>query len=243
MALIGVAALSANAYRFGFLARRLSLNLSLGLGLIGICGQNQADSRLNNLENLPVLAAEFTSGCEGQPALSWRFWREAQRITIETPVLKRGEVWQRDGAVILHRQFYHLEQRAIEFHPDDLNLLQANWSWGKLALLVDQKLLDQLTASPIDSHAGYPSQTFTGLVNGQDWRVVIRSDWQLPIEISQQQADCQFQTKLLQLYPLAQAPWQPIATEAYPLLDFADLGDKESDPFVAKLLGELGHHQ
>lgn len=225
--------------RFG-LSQRLMRNVWLGW-LIIISGQIQADSQLKKPVNLPVLAAEFASGCEGQPALVWRFWREAERISIETPALKRGELWQRDGTVILHRQFFHHEQRAIEFHPDDLSLLQTNWSWSKLALLVDQKLLDQLTASLIDTDAGYPRQTYTGTVNGLDWRVVIRTDWQLPIEISQQHDACQFQTKLLQVYPLSQAPWQPTATDAYPLLDFADLGDKESDPFVAKLLTESGH--
>ncbi len=203
---------------------------------------------------LPNVAAEFTTTREGEahphehdehesPAkkVTWRFWRDSQQISIETPQLGMGELWQRDGQTMIHRKLYHDDQRAIEFQNDDLRILDSTPSWQKLALLIDPKLLEQLTASAIDQSDGYPVRDYAGTVAGTQWHIILRMDIGLPVLIERQQGDFSEHTELLLAYELGNAPWQPTSTNGYDIIDYADLGDKESDPFVIKVQSQMGH--
>jgi len=207
--------------------------------------------------SLPNVAAEFITTREGEEhaheqneheshvdKVIWRFWRDSQQITIETPQLAMGELWQRDGHSITHRKLYHSDQRAIEFQDDDLRMLETTPSWQKLALLLDHKLLEQLTASAIEWSDGYPIREYAGKAAETEWHIVMRMDLGLPLLIERQHEGFSERTELLHVYTLNAAPWQPTSTAAYDVIDFADLGDKESDPFVIKVQSQMGHdHQ
>jgi hypothetical protein len=205
--------------------------------------------------NLPRVAAEFTTTREGEAheqeheehkphadKVTWRFWRDSQQITIERPQLGMGELWQRDGHSIIHRKLYHADQRAIEFQDDDLKMLDTMPSWQKLALLLDQKLLGQLTEDDLEWSDGYPTREYQGKIAETEWYIVMRMDLALPILIERQQEGFLERTELLHAYTLNTAPWQPTASNVYDVIDFADLGDKEYDPFVIKVQAQLGHH-
>ncbi len=204
--------------------------------------------------NLPNIAAEFTTSRQGQEheqdhdaheshadQVSWRFWRNSQQITIERPQLGMGELWQRDGHSIIHRKLYHADQHAIEFQDDDLKMLEAAPSWQKLALLLDQKLLAQLSAGDLEWTDGYPTREYQGKVADTEWHIVMRMDLGVPKLIERQRNGFAERTQLLQAYALSAAPWQPTPTTDYDVIDFADLGDKEYDPFVIKAQAQMGH--
>lgn len=204
--------------------------------------------------NLPSIAAEFTTtreGEAGQPEyeehepdaekVTWRFWRDSQQINIERPQLGVGELWQREGHSIIHRQLYHADQRALEFQDDDLKMLATTPSWQKLALLMDPNVLTQLTAGDIEWSDGYPTREYQGKLADTDWHIVIRLDIALPLLIERQQQAFLERTELLHAYPLNAAPWQPTPSQGYDAIDFADLGDKEYDPFVIKVQAQMGH--
>lgn len=204
--------------------------------------------------NLPNVAAEFTTTREGEEheqeheehkphadKVTWRFWRDSQQITIERPQLGMGELWQRDGQSTIHRKLYHADQRAIEFQDDDLKMLETTPSWQKLALLLDQKLLAQLTAGDLEWSDGYPIREYQGKVAETEWNIVMRMDIGLPMLIERQHGDFSERTELLNAYALSLAPWRPTPTNGYDVIDFADLGDKEYDPFVIKVQAQMGH--
>jgi hypothetical protein len=44
----------------------------------------------------------------------------------------------------------------------------------------------------------------------------------------------------VEAHPLAVTPWQPTPSEGYGVLDFADLGDNERDPFVVRVQAHMG---
>lgn len=236
------------------LAKLIPLVLFLSLAA---CGQapvrNVSTVDLSSAE-LPAVAAEFVTTREGEedehaadnePAMTsihWRLWRNSTRIVTERPQLGVGELWQKDGQTIIHRKLYHADRRAIEFQQDDLRMLQAAPTWQKLSLLVDQALLTQLRASEIEwSDDGYPTQDYQGTVDDTSWHVVMRMDLGLPMLIERQQGEFSERTELRQMFPLAATPWQPTATDGYEIIDYADLGDKESDPFVIKVQAQMGH--
>jgi len=201
--------------------------------------------------SLPNVAAEFTTTRDGEEHeheheshadnVTWRFWRDSQKITIERPQLGMGELWQRDGQSVIHRKLYHVDKRAIEFQDDDLRMLEITSSWQKLALLLDQKLLAQLTAGDLEWSDGYPTREYQGKVAETQWHIVIRMDLGIPMLIERQHEGFSERTELLNAYALSAAPWQPTATTGYDIIDFADLGDKEYDPFVIKVQAQMGH--
>lgn len=200
---------------------------------------------------LPKVAAEFiTTRQDEQPEhdheahednVTWRFWRENNLVTIERPQLGMGELWQRDGQAVIHRKLYHGDQRAIEFQPDDLRMMETAPSWQKLSLLLDLAILAQLKAGDIEWSDGYPVREYEGKVAESEWRIVMRMDLALPVLIERQNEHGSERTELLNAYALGEAPWQPTPTEGYDIIDFADLGDKEYDPFVTKVLSQMGH--
>jgi hypothetical protein len=204
--------------------------------------------------SLPTVAAEFTTTREGEEhdhehddqqthadKVTWRFWRDTQQINIERPQLGMGELWQRDGQAVIHRKLYHADKRAIEFQEDDLRMLDASPTWQKLALLLDQKLLEQLTASDIEWTDGYPTREYQGKVAKTEWHIVMRMDLGIPVLIEREHEGFSERTELLNAYALNAAPWQPTASTGYDIIDFADLGDKEYDPFVIKVQAQMGH--
>lgn len=237
----------------------LSLVAPVFLALLSGCSNAPANlsSTINLIDlssaNLPKVAAEFITTHESEapehdrehehPAesVTWRFWRDTHQITIERPQLGMGELWQRDGHSVLHRKLYHNDQRAIEFQPDDLRMLQTAPSWQKLSLLLDPQVLGQLTASDIEWSEGYPIREYQGKIADSEWRIVMRMDLALPVLIERHHEHGAERTELLHAYSLGEAPWKPTPADGYEVIDFADLGDKEYDPFVARVLSQMGH--
>ncbi|HEY8157761.1 MAG TPA: hypothetical protein VIF10_03560 [Methylobacter sp.] len=203
-------------------------------------------------EDLPKVAAEYITTREGvehghehhdavADNVTWRFWRNGQQIVIERPQLGLGELWQRDGKAMIHRKLYHADRRAIEFQEDDLRMLETKPSWQKLALLVDQKVLEQLTAGNMEWSDNHPIREYQGKIGDSQWHIVMRMDLGLPVLIEREQDGVSEHTELLNAYELNAAPWQPTPTNGYDIIDYADLGDKEYDPFVIKVQAQMGH--
>ncbi len=242
------------------------MNVSLLTGLMALaffsllagCGSapanRQAASNPIDLSSatLPQVAAEFktthhtehpepTNEAHEEDVVDWRFWRGTRQITIERPQLGVGEYWQVDGRSMIHRKLYHNDRRAIEFQADDLRMLETAPSWQKLSLLLDQSLLERLTAGDIQWPDGYPVREYQGKVADSEWHIIMRMDLALPILIERHDPHGSERTELTQVHPLSAAPWQPTPIDGYDVIDFADLGDKEYDPFVAKILSQMGH--
>lgn len=203
-------------------------------------------------ENLPRVAAEYRTTREGEEhghehadvvadPVTWRFWRNGQQIVIERPQLGLGELWQRDGKTVIHRKLYHADRRAIEFQEDDLRMLESKPSWQQLALLVDEKILEQLAAGEVEWSDNHPTREYQGKIGDSQWHIVMRMDLGLPVLIEREQDGASEHTELLNAYELNAAPWQPTATNGYDIIDYADLGDKEYDPFVIKVQAQMGH--
>jgi hypothetical protein len=240
---------------FKFLSKLFALGLLVVLAACShVPAKQAANTQVIDLSaaNLPAVAAEFVTTRTGEeheheeheplPAeVNWRFWRDRQQITIERPQLGLGELWQRDGQELIHRKLYHQDQRAIEFQAGDLRMLDITPSWQKLALLLDSQLLDKLTAEEIEWTDGIPTREYQGKVADTKWHVVMRLDVALPALIEREHGEFSERTELLNAYPLKAAPWQPTPVKGYDVIDFADLGDKESDPFVIKVQAQMGH--
>jgi hypothetical protein len=217
----------------------------LALGTTAGCALAASRPEADYLAPLPPVAAEFiteASAHDGRPAVrsTWRLWREADRVQREYPDNGTAELWQRDGRTLFHTKYFHAERRGIEFQQEDLAMVKALPQWPQLALLVSPELLKELPQTGAGERDGYSWRRFQGVHNGVAWDITLRIDLMLPVTVLRTVGTERELLTLVRTWPLADAPWQPVATDGYRLLDFADLGDNERDPFVIRVQGQLG---
>jgi hypothetical protein len=195
------------------------------------------------VDALPPVAAAFRTRIEhdGHKEVSdWRFWRSADRVQRENLQSRTGELWQRDGATLFHALLFHAERRGVEFEQADLQMTGSGSSWAQRAQIVSPALLQRLRMAKAGRMGKAPFQEYSGEVDGVRWRIRMRTDLMLPVRIEQRRASETLSIELIESHPLALAPWLPPVAEGYSMVDFADLGDHERDPFVLRLQAFMG---
>jgi len=194
---------------------------------------------------LPPVAAEYRSersAGAGQPPQggTWRLWRETDRVQRDFESSRTSEVWRRDGGAVFHVKYFHEAQRGIEFQAADLSMLGAMPAWQQVGLTVSPELLADLTPSGSGREQGYEWRRYSGTHQGVQWDITLRTDLMVPVNVERRQGEAKEQVSLVGAWPLDAAPWRPLSVESYDVLDFADLGDYERDPFVLAVQGQLG---
>src|SRR5690606_4611959 len=163
-------------------------------------------------------------------AVEWRFYREQNRVEVEDLKSDTGELWLRDSNTQFFFKLFHADRRGIEYRMDDLQILQVTASWQQHALLIDPGVLQKLTLIEAGWRDGYPYRRLHGENKGERIEVTWRIDLNLPQEIKRSDAEHSETTRLQAVFPLAQSPWQRRDHGDYEMIDYADLGDRESDP-------------
>jgi hypothetical protein len=189
------------------------------------------------------VAAEYLttiSNRGGSQSTVWRFWRTENRVVTEDLDTHTGEQWQRDGSTLFHHRYFHDDRQGIEFQADDLRMFDALPVWAQQALLIDPAILQELVDVRSGWDDGSPYRRYAGTIAGAEWQITLLIDSMLPAAIERRANGVRQRTELVERYALADAPWTPTPTEGYRVLDFADLGDYERDPFVTRLLRQWG---
>jgi len=169
----------------------------------------------------------------------WRFFREKDRIDIENLKARTGERWQRDGRAQFFFKVFHADRRSVEYRTDDLMMLNADLTWQPHALLIDPKVLQSLTLQDAGWREGYPYRHYSGMANGEKLDVLWRVDLKLPVVLERETASYHERTVLKAVYPLAASPWTREDQSDYEVIDFADIGDRERDPFIQRVQAQL----
>jgi hypothetical protein len=211
--------------------------------LAAACAASDAPG-LNLQAPLPPVAAQYrTRIVRGgvEQIVEWRFWRAPDRLVSENLTARTAEEWQREGATLFLKRAFHEDRRGIEYQMDDLRIAGELPQWTRQALLLDPQLLGALTLRRglLAGDSGH--RRYVGDFEGSHWDVTLHSGQMLPVRIEHRRNGLIERTELVALHALSAAPWQPTPTDAYPFIDYADLGDMESDPFVQKVLRLLGH--
>ncbi|GAB3383427.1 hypothetical protein GCM10027514_23590 [Azotobacter armeniacus] len=215
---------------------------------------------LDLAEPLPEVAATYVTtrvvepgghahGHDHPPAgeAEWRFFREKDRIDIENVEARTGERWQRDGRTQFFFKVFHADRRSVEYRADDLMMINAALSWQPHALLIDPQVLQSLALQDAGWRDGYPYRRYSGMAGGEKLDVLWRVDLKLPVVLERERADYRERTELKAVHPLAASPWTSPDQSDYEVIDFADIGDLERDPFVQRVQaqlpgGDVHHH-
>lgn len=223
-----------------------ALGCAIAVGLVG-CVVRPPVPEVDLRQDLPAVAAQYrTQVFHDRRVISsseWRLWREPHRVVRENLVEQTGELWQRDGRTIFLKKLFHEDRRGIEFQMEDLDMLGALPAWTQTSLLIDAELLPALKVTKTGWRAGYPYRSYSGSIRDVRWDITLRVDLMLPVSVERRQGHRIERVALLQAYPLNQAPWQPTPDDLYAFIDFADLGDHETDPFILRVQNQIdvGH--
>lgn len=191
------------------------------------------------------LAARYDLQVNNQRT-DWYLWREADTIETANVLAGQNNIWQRTGPdAYNYRRVFHRDRRVVEYMPGELRTLHAEPDWEKLGSIISPQLLAQLKRGDSKRLFGQRAVRYSGRVSGQTVDLWWLEEARLPAALTMANNAQRMSMKLKELQAMASQPW-PRADEtriaAYSLIDAADLGDMESDPFVARLLQQDGHN-
>lgn len=186
------------------------------------CAHTQIEPlKINALNDLPDVAIEFeTTVIEADEKAQlhrWKFWRNQSRIETHNLSDNSGEIWTKSpNGRIEYERVFHDQKQIIDYRDSDLAAIRETPNWLAMATLLTP------------AEALNTNSEITWLPENQ-----------IPTLIHRHENGHSIITKMVNLKTDA-----PLKTSDYRHIDFADIGDKESDPFIQSILPKLkgGHH-
>ena len=174
----------------------------------------------------------------------WFFTCDGDRVEIG-----RGdyvELWERDQrGQVSWRRIFHADRKLIAYTPGQLRAIERELPWETLNTVYDVKhLLGHLKRVGETRWLDRPAARYAGKVGNQEVEVVWLEAEQLPARIVRRD---QLHTYFQLMFEAAPGAGAAMAARRlsraadYEFIDGADLGDREYDPFVKKVLAMDGH--
>lgn len=167
----------------------------------------------------------------------FNIWRNGDQVALERPDQNLTEIWNRlRDKRIRPVRYFDAYQRAIEYQPSDIiNASALNWD-SKYQIVATATLASmthlETTASACDSVAK---------LERKSEREQLSIDWlpayQLPQLIKQTTSSMHTEWRLVELVTDTKRIRSEYERRSdYLSIDYADIGDNESDPFLAKMI-------
>lgn len=208
----------------------------------------QDEAILNTLpENLPAVACRFTFTVEKRGNTTpeenedWYLWREATQVETRDASGETSEIWRRDWeGFISYQRVSHADQQVIDYTPDDLSGLQLSPDWAHLTSIIsyDFITMNLEDGGQVDT-LGKQARRYQGVMNGVAIEVWWLEAEQIPALVRQTSGEQITTLRLQEVYPLEQSPWLRARADQYAHVNFAELGDQESDPFARRLQSQV----
>ena len=181
-----------------------------------------------------------------QMQTDWYLWREADRIETANAAVGQNDIWYRvRGNEYNYRRVFHKDQRVVDYTAGEIKTRHAEPDWSKLASVISPQLLQELKRGASKTLFGQKAVRYSGKVGGQNIDLWWLERTQLPARLEMTRSGQRMSLALKELHVSAPASW-PRATETriadYGMIDAADFGDMESDPFVARVMQQDGHN-
>lgn len=175
----------------------------------------------------------------------WYLWREADSIETASAAVAQNDIWHRlSGNEYNYRRVFHNDKRVVDYTAGEIKTRHAEPDWSKLASVISPQLVQELKRGASKTLFGQKAVRYTGKVGGQSVELWWLEQAQLPASLQMTRTGQRMTLALKELHGKAPASW-PRATEEriadYGMIDAADFGDMESDPFVARVMRQDGH--
>lgn len=207
--------------------------------------QSAASASSSASQPLKPLAARYDLS-NNKVHTEWYLWRDADAVETADLATGQNNIWERQGKDdYSYRRVFHRDQRVVEYMPGEIRTRNAQPDWVKLASVVSPELLATLKRGSSKIQFGQKSVRYSGTLNGQKIDLWWLEQAQLPARLQIVGPQQRMELSLKEIHAEAPAAW-PRATDeriaSYGKIDAADFGDMESDPFVARVMQQDGHH-
>ena len=219
--------------------------LSLVILMVFPCG-----GALRAAEGLPApeLACQFEtvfeSKSQNQPSFKsvWRLWRGTEEVESWQVGSKEGEVTSLDGAGgVQFRRVFHPERTEVFYSAMELKVLGKTRDWSQSFSLVSPSFLkEKLVVTGSEVLLGTTLEKYEGTVEGRNWKVLWSPLEQLAYQVHVDSERGSSTTTLFERYSLDHQPWERLRKRGYNSIDFADLGDSETNPVIRRIMDRLG---
>lgn len=218
---------------------------ALVLLLVAACGLAAEPSTQHSVVTAaPTLAARYELRV-GNHTTDWYLIRTATRVETFNAGSRQGEIWERGAnGAIEHRRVFVSERKIIEYSAGELRARGAVPQWSKLTSLVTPEGIAGLRQTGEDILLGRRGQLFEGMLDGASTRLWWLPEAQLPARLERNEDTPPVRLNLLELQRYPPVGWPRLddaSLTGFSLIDAADLGDMEADPFVHKVLIQDGH--
>jgi hypothetical protein len=167
-------------------------------------------------------------------------WRQHGRVSNQFTQTGVTDMWEytHNGQLRMVR-FFDKEQHAIEYQPGEVKYANADSQWQQVHELITDKLKNNMTLVSTSGEACDKVETYQ-LTEGDSH---LQLEW-LPalslVKSWKNTADGHIQTwqltKLIKDESAVNASFK--MRDDYQTTDYADIGDSESDPFIAKMINQ-----
>mgnify|MGYP003114794390 CR=1 FL=1 len=145
------------------------------------------------------------------------------------------ELWDRRGEYV---RYFPNERRSVSYRKGDLLSLNMHFNFEQLNQLISPAMLKKLQQRSI-SNTNQPDTSVTQQYSGEQSGHKLTVSWidklDLPHSFVVSNANGSMQYQLLELTPFSKNEFSALIS-GYQDIDFADVGDNESDPFIAKMI-------
>lgn len=228
------------------------LLLCLATSRFGFSADTNRSGASEDTKNFLAIACRFEShrtlagATEPTATREWYFWRQPNQVETREVTGAAGQIWELSPkGQISYQRIFHTARRVIEYSSGELRSVKDYSEWRKITSLLDPfQLGAALTGGEKIEAQGRQVLRNVGQMDGEIWEVLWLAQEQIPLRVRRESKMYTEVMQLKEVYPLAQAPWARNETAGYEVIDYADLGDKESDPFVRALLhggSEVAH--
>ncbi|MFT5757744.1 MAG: hypothetical protein ACI9LM_002480 [Alteromonadaceae bacterium] len=170
-------------------------------------------------------------------AQNFTLYRHDSVVAYQYKEQGKTELWQhyQDDKVALNR-YFDKQQRGIEYQPNELRAA-VNWQ-EKYQLISDEKIAQMTKVTQVGSDC-YQQSEYSLVEEGS----TIRLTWLPKLKlIKRLQVTHGKNVKIWQLNTLDHEQAQVLAffkqKDSYQSTDYADIGDNEDDPFLAKMINQ-----
>jgi hypothetical protein len=196
----------------------------------------------------PELACQFETVFESKEQNQtsfksvWRFWRATEEVESWQVGSKEGEVAALDGAGGVHfRRVFHPERIEVFYSAMELKMLGRTRDWGQsFSLVAPEFLKERLAPTGTEVLLDTTLEKYEGTVDGRQWVVLWSAREQLAYRLRVESERGVSTTTLLERYDLEKQPWERLRKRGYNSIDFADLGDSETNPVIRRIMNRLG---
>lgn len=148
-----------------------------------------------------------------------------------------GEWW--DFKQASHPNFYRVfsqQQRRIDYYTGDLRTLNIHVSQTEIESFAANNLRQQLTL--VGDGACADSQRYQGDYQGVHYELLWSNSLQLPLSLSTRRNDRTQQWQATAVLSGEQITQQLQQWQQFTDTDYADIGDNETDPFLAQMINQ-----